>query len=150
MTNWLVIQTYTYPQDAYIAKSFLESEGIEVLLKDELTAQVYNFYSNAIGGVKIMVKEVDYNRGIEALKAGGFINIDNKVRDDRIEILELKRNTDTTICPFCNSNNIGRKKEPNILTVIVFFILGAMFPIFRRSYKCFECGKEWKYLREKK
>lgn len=51
----------------------LESEGISVQIKDELTAQVNNFYSNAIGGVKVLVAENDYNRAIEILIETGNI-----------------------------------------------------------------------------
>ena len=40
--------TFTYPHEAHLAKNYLESEGIETEIRDELTAQVNNFYSNAI------------------------------------------------------------------------------------------------------
>jgi len=55
--NWVTIQTFTYPQEAYIVQGKLESEGIETFLQDEFTTQIFNFYSNAIGGVKLQVPE---------------------------------------------------------------------------------------------
>ncbi|MBN2682101.1 MAG: DUF2007 domain-containing protein [Bacteroidales bacterium] len=149
MANWQILSRFVYPHDAHMAKGFLESEGIQVILKDELTTQVNNFYSNAIGGVKILVRDVDIERGIEVLKAGGFINTDSEDLANQIEIVELTRNTDINFCPFCKSKNIGRKKEPNILTIVVFFILGAFFPIFKKSYKCFDCNKAWKFQKKK-
>jgi len=56
MNYWVTIKNYSLPHEAHLAKTYLENEGIEVFLKDELTTQIYNFYSNAIGGVKLQVR----------------------------------------------------------------------------------------------
>ena len=56
-----------------MAKGKLESEGIEVIIKDEFTAQVNNFYSNAIGGVKLLVKEADFDNARLLLIESGYI-----------------------------------------------------------------------------
>lgn len=140
--------TFTLPQDAYMAKAFLESEGIKTFLKDELTVQVYNFYSNAIGGVKLQVKERDFENGLVILKKGGYIK---SVSSDeiKVEIAPLNKGTNKKICPFCQSENIGKTNEPNLLTVIGYFILGALFPIFKTSYKCFDCDKAWRFSRQR-
>jgi hypothetical protein len=53
--DWITIHSVTYPSEAHTIKMQLEVEGYKVYLKDELTVQVDNFYSNAIGGVKIQV-----------------------------------------------------------------------------------------------
>ncbi len=71
MNGWTIVYTSTLPQQIYLPQSLLESEGIETLLKDELTAQVT--YSNAVGGAKLMVRENDAARAVELLKAGGYI-----------------------------------------------------------------------------
>ena len=73
MNNWILIISFTYPHEAHLAKGKLESEGIEVVIKDELTAQVNNFYSNAIGGVKLLVKESDYDNAYRILIDSGYI-----------------------------------------------------------------------------
>ena len=59
MDPFITVATFTYPHEAAILKGRLESEGIECFLRDELTVQVYNFYSNAIGGVKLQVRRAD-------------------------------------------------------------------------------------------
>lgn len=82
MNNWITIISFTYPHEAHLAKTKLESEGIETIIQDELTAQVNNFYSNAIGGVKLLVKESDSNRAFEILKEGRIIVLD---KDNEIE-----------------------------------------------------------------
>ncbi|UTW65783.1 DUF2007 domain-containing protein [bacterium SCSIO 12643] len=66
--DWITVHAFTYPHEAHIAKVKLESEGIEVRLLDELTTQVHNFYSNAIGGVKLQVKVGNEDTAKEILK----------------------------------------------------------------------------------
>ncbi len=148
MDGWKTVITFTQPHEAYIAKGLLESEGIETVIRDEFTAQVNNFYSNAIGGVKIDVKESDLKEGISVLKNRGYITEDIESSSKKIEIVELKSNMNKLLCPFCESDNINRNKEVYLLTVIVYFILGALFPIFKRNYICFDCNKEWKYKKK--
>ena len=144
MDNFKTILTFTFPQDAYLAKAFLESEGIETFLKDELTVQVHPFYSNAIGGVKLQVKESEFENGLVVLKNGGYINSE-ATEEIKIEVIPFDNTTNKKICPFCQSDNIGKRKDLDILSVIVYAILGVIFPIFRKSYQCYDCDKVWKF-----
>lgn len=73
MENRITIITFTLPHQAHLAKGVLESAGIEVQIRDELTAQVNNFYSNAIGGVKLQVKDTDFEQAQQILIESGFI-----------------------------------------------------------------------------
>jgi hypothetical protein len=66
--------TFTHPTELAVLRARLEADGIDCLVLDQLTAQVNPFYSNAIGGVKLQVKESDLPRTIEILKEGGYIN----------------------------------------------------------------------------
>ncbi|GAB5523030.1 MAG: hypothetical protein Roseis2KO_09020 [Roseivirga sp.] len=59
MDPFITIAVFSLPQEAYIIRSKLQAMGIEVMLKDELTIQVDNFLSNALGGVKLQVRESD-------------------------------------------------------------------------------------------
>ena len=62
--EFITIHIFQLPTEAHIAKALLESQGIDVFLKDEHTVQSHNFLSNAIGGVKLQVKEIDVDKGI--------------------------------------------------------------------------------------
>ena len=73
MNDWVTVLTTDLPQEAHLAKAKLESEGISVFMKDEMTAQVHNFYSNAIGGVKLQIEDKDYQKAMDILKASGYI-----------------------------------------------------------------------------
>jgi hypothetical protein len=74
MEDFVTIATFTYPTELVIFRGRLESEGIECFVKDEFTVQVNNLLSNAIGGIKLQVKNSDVNKAIAILKDGGYKN----------------------------------------------------------------------------
>jgi hypothetical protein len=74
LEQYITIRTFTYPQDAFIIKGRLEADGIECFLKDEMTVQVDNFYTNALGGVKLQVREGDRERAEELLTEAGYLH----------------------------------------------------------------------------
>ncbi|MCT4623335.1 MAG: hypothetical protein N4A46_06895 [Schleiferiaceae bacterium] len=71
--GWAVVATFTFPTESAIAKGKLEAEGIECKVEDELTVQAHNFYSNAIGGVKLLVQLKDVTQARSILVSGGFV-----------------------------------------------------------------------------
>ena len=77
MEHYVTILTFTYPHDAIIIKGRLEADGIPCFLKDELTVQVDNFYTNALGGVKLQVKESDRERATEKRQEHLFLSAGN-------------------------------------------------------------------------
>jgi len=143
MDNWITVLAFTFPVEAHMAQGFLESEGLRTMLKDELTVQVNSFYSNAVGGVKLQVRENDYDEALMILKKGGYIV--ESGTSTKTEDVQADEKTNKNVCPFCQSENIGKNKDLDIFSVIVYFILGAFFPIFKSSYRCFDCEKEWKF-----
>ncbi len=82
MSNWITIRTFTYTHEAQLAKAVLEAGGIEVFLKDELITQIYSFYSTAIGGVKLQVRDSDYQQAQCILNESGYLpeNPENPAR----------------------------------------------------------------------
>lgn len=70
---WVQVMTFNFPQDSYTAKAYLESEGIIVFLKDEMTTQVFNFSTSAIGGVKMLVPAEQAELAVQMLKEGGYL-----------------------------------------------------------------------------
>jgi len=153
MDNWIISITCTFPHEAHMIEGFLNSHGIETVLKDEMTVQVNTAYSNAIGGVKVLVKETDYEKSIEHLKEGGYITDQNIKQEAGTEVLTVEYKRERKNCPFCNSENITIKKKPNntsfVISVIVSMLLFAVIsPVYKSVYKCFDCDKEWKYKRK--
>ena len=54
-------------------QSFLEAEGIYCFLKDENSVIMMPYLADAIGGVKLQVREEDVVQAVEILKQAGFI-----------------------------------------------------------------------------
>ena len=149
MDDLKTLISFTYPHEAHMAKGYLESNGIESILKDEMTVSVNNFYSNAVGGVKLLVQNSDYDNGIRLLKDSGYIS-DNKIMDSFvINVIKIDKEEDEKICPFCKSENIAKNKKISIWIIPVYVIIGTIFPIFRSSFKCFDCNKEWRFTKKK-
>lgn len=150
MEQFVTVYTFNYPHEAYVIKGRLESEGIEVFLKDENTVQAYNFLSNAVGGVKLQVRESDV---MEAMK------IINETADQNISVEEVFENGDQEqfqpankniiLCPNCNSENVSETIRPNWVFAISIFLLGFPLIFIRRRYHCFNCGQEFYRKRNK-
>lgn len=137
MNDWITILTFNAAQDAYLAQAKLESEEIQTFLKDELTNQVLNVYS-ITSGVKLQVLVADYDRACEILQEAGY-TVDS-IEQDAQAVPEIDRDK----CPFCHSVHISKVRYP-ILFEIVYAILALFTPLFKKSYKCQECGKVWRF-----
>lgn len=74
MVDYVHIATFTYPSDLTIAKSTLEANEIDCYIRDELTVQVHNYLSNAIGGIRLEVREKQYEQALKILIDSGFGN----------------------------------------------------------------------------
>lgn len=132
----LTVNTYTLPHELAIHRSKLESMGIECFVKDELTVQVHNFYSNAIGGIKLQVKEVDFEAAKDILE----------------EQFDLKADySDATIkCPNCGSGNVEGKGLNGKISLLILMITGLPIPIFKSKLNCFDCNEAFKVKRTSK
>jgi len=72
MKDFQHIATFTYPSDLLIVRGLLESMNIACMVKNELTVQVHNFYSNAIGGITLEVDAEKYDAAKNLLLESGF------------------------------------------------------------------------------
>ncbi len=64
----VVIARYGGGPEALLAKSMLDSAGIESFLGDENLVRLDWFYSNLVGGIKLMVREEDAETARTLLK----------------------------------------------------------------------------------
>lgn len=145
--TWKTLMVFTYPHEAHLAESYLKSEGIDCVLVDEMTVQVHNFYSNAIGGIKLQVRESDYAEGLEVLKKGAYAPSESV--SSKVVRVSMSDHVDQEHCPFCQSENISLNRKPDVLMIIVYFISGLLFPFMKRSYTCFDCGRHWKFVKSR-
>lgn len=127
------IRSFQYSYEAQIFKGKLESEGIEVYLRDDVFVDTNPFYSNAVGGVKLYVKRQDFTRAIKALS-----DISKYSLDDNNELM---------ICAKCGSNEIEMRTTIKDFKTLVAFIFSSLFvtiPLYSKyKYKCNKCNFEF-------
>ncbi len=58
--NWVFLRSFVWPHEYFMLQAFLESNGILVYMRDEMTITVDPLLSNAIGGIKMYVDERDF------------------------------------------------------------------------------------------
>lgn len=118
--NYQVLTTFPYSTEAQITKSKLEAEGITVMLLDEKTVDSDPLISQAIGGVKLLVADSDFEKTV-------------KIYND-IRAYETDENGEQIPCPSCQSVHIliAPLERKNL-----FYML---FPFFERTkYICNDC-----------
>ena len=72
MQEFITVKIFNFQSDLHLAKSFLESEGIECFVQDELVNQVYPLGTNALGGLKLQVPAEQVEKAVQLLIEGGF------------------------------------------------------------------------------
>ena len=150
MENWKTIITFTHPEEAHLAKGYLDSEGIETVIQDEMTTQVNHFFSNAIGGVKLLIKEQDYETALKSLKKGGYIiKEETQPKKTGIEKVYIHSQTDKAHCPYCHSDNFNKVKRPHLLSIFGLIFFQGFLPLSKSYYHCYDCQHEWIFKMKK-
>ena len=127
--EFVVLQSFDNYVEAHIVMGRLEEEGIRCWLKDETTVTVTPYLTNALGGIKIMVVQDQYERGLAILQ----------------EINAQKRSTYK--CPQCGSGDIELittpRKPATWLGALGGFIFGD-YPLgVGKVWRCFNCHSEF-------
>jgi hypothetical protein len=126
--DFVIVRSFGNYVDAHIARGLLEEEGIECWLKDEHTITINPIWTQAMGGIKLMVAISDADKANKIL---------DKIRDKH----RLFRN-----CPACGSNNLELvstpRKASNWLTALLSFFFGDYAIAPDKVWHCFDCGHE--------
>ena len=118
--DYTILAVFEYSTEAQLMKSKLDSEGVKTMLMDEKTIDTDPLLSQAIGGVKLLVKNSDIE------KASIIYN--------EIRMYEKDVDGNDIHCKKCNSNRI-LVAEPQRKDF--FFML---FPFFEsRKLICNDC-----------
>ncbi|MGP8214875.1 MAG: DUF2007 domain-containing protein [Bacteroidia bacterium] len=154
MHDWVTIATFTYPHQAAILQGKLESEGIECYVKDGNTVSANPFYSNAIGGVKIQVKENDVESANKIVKeyydnvnSEEGVSITENGTEPKDELKHGNQEESSSVkikCPSCGSDDVNKDNTPSRFSLISVILLGLplLFPA-RKKYHCFNCGADF-------
>lgn len=129
-TDIVILNAYNNYVDAHIARGVLEEEGIHCWLQDENTLTIDPILTNAVGGIKVMVRKEDAQNAWDIL--------------ERIK----QEQKAAVVCPECGSHNTEQVSTPrkpmNWLTTITTFFLGSYAIAVDMMYHCFDCGHEFK------
>lgn len=123
----IVLQTFDNYFKANIQLTRLRAAGIECYLKDEYVVTIDPFLSNAIGGIKLMVRRSDEHRIRKLLREM------NAASDGNL------------LCPQCGSHKfilVPKRSTENMLTAITTWLLSAYAVSAENVYQCTQCGYE--------
>jgi DNA-directed RNA polymerase subunit RPC12/RpoP len=122
------METFTNYIDAHIIMGRLQDAGINCWLRDENIVTINPIWTQATGGIKLMVAEDQLN------------DAKNLMADYRAE----RRQKYT--CPYCGSGNIelisSNREKMNWLG----FLLGLIafdYALAVKTWRCFDCQKEF-------
>jgi hypothetical protein len=73
MDNLVTIWSFPYQHQLLTIRAQMEAEGIKTYTHDELTIQIDPLFSNAIGGIKLIVEKHDERRANEILAEAGYV-----------------------------------------------------------------------------
>jgi DNA-directed RNA polymerase subunit RPC12/RpoP len=129
----VIIETFDNYFKANIQLTRLRAAGVECYLKDEYVVTIDPFLSNAIGGIKLVVRR----------------NEEHKVRK---LLREMNSASDRQlVCPLCGSHKfilVPKRSTENILTAITTWLFSAYAVSAENVYQCTDCGYESETLPE--
>ncbi len=129
----VILQTFDNYFNANIQLTRLRAAGIECYLKDEYVVTIDPFLSNAIGGIKLMVRKSEVHH-IKKLLREMNTSSENNV-----------------ICPLCGSHkfiSVPKRSTENLLTAITTWLFSAYAVSAENVYQCSNCGYESETLPE--
>jgi predicted RNA-binding Zn-ribbon protein involved in translation (DUF1610 family) len=131
--DFVTIRTFQNYFSAHILLGRFRDSGIDCFLKDEFTVTVDPILSNAVGGIKLIVKKEDEEEANLLLR-----QFDESYRQ-------------SAVCPKCGSKTIElvpKKTTANIATAILTWLFGSYAISAKNIYQCSSCGYESENLPE--
>ena len=127
--QFTVIQTFDNYVSAHIAMGRLQEDGINCWLKDENTVTIDPMLTNAVGGIKLMVADM------QAQRAAGIL----RMLDSKNKALNP--------CTKCGSQNVELVSSPRKASNWIGVIIGLLFTNYgmavNKVLHCFDCGHEY-------
>ena len=123
------IASFSFPYEAHIAKSHLESENIPAFIADEHTINMQWLYSDAMGGVRLQVPTPLAKRANEILS------------QNLSHLVDSELGKETRICPICGSEKLQSHTKGKSPAFLVFLLLGFPLFFYKRGLKCETCGE---------
>lgn len=136
--NLVAVASYVNPHEAHLACSLLDAEGIQSRLDGEHHIAMDWLISNAVGGVKVIVRQRDLKLARKVLDNALSQIPDHMTQDD------TKPESPLAFCPDCKSNEVSLERLNRPLSLLSILFIGFPIPFFTRKLVCNYCGKTWK------
>ena len=131
--DMVTLQTFDNYFNANIQMTRLRAAGVECYLKDEYTVTIDPLLSNAIGGIKLLVRK-------------------SEERNVRKLLREMNEEADSKLlCPQCGSHKfilVPKRSAENLLAAITTWLFSAYAVSAENVYQCTDCGYESETLPE--
>lgn len=138
MPKSVVIAKFSLPLEAQIARASLESAGITAFVADEHTINMDWLYSNAMGGVRLIVRREDADAARRILEADFSMGVDESF------LANEKNRVDVAHCPSCGSDDVYPFTKGKRPAFLVFILLGFPLFFYQDGLKCKDCGTFWR------
>lgn len=129
----VMIRRYQGLSEALLSKSILESAGIESFLADENLIRIDWFYSNLVGGIKLLVRGEDAEEAIKVLEQS---------TPEAFQV-EGVGEYQQPQCPKCRSLDVAFDELNKRVAYGGVLFAGAQSPATSDHWKCHACGHEW-------
>jgi hypothetical protein len=134
MSELVVVRAFSQPHEAHLACSALRAAGLDVTTADDNIVAADWLYSNAVGGVKVLVRPADVVAAQEILDSPAVVERTND-RD-----LSCDPNQDDSACPRCGSHTVITIVRGIRTAVFSWLLMGVpLFPVSRQT-RCQSCG----------
>jgi tetratricopeptide (TPR) repeat protein len=127
----VTVAAFSYPIQAYLARTMLEWEGIQAFVADEHVVTANWLYSNLVGGVKLQVEESDRAAAVEILE------------QEAASKEEGEADASEPHCPQCNSSDVSFELFHWRLLFASWLLLGFPLPFVKRKWVCGACKHSW-------
>lgn len=131
--DFITLRTFQNSFSAHLILTKLRSAGINCFLEDEFTVTVDPILSNAIGGIKLVVRKEEQEDAIELLQV---------IDEDYIR---------SAVCPRCGKHTIElvpKNTTKNMASVFLSWVLGSYAVSPKNVYQCSSCKYESETLPE--
>lgn len=113
--------------EAHIIKGRLEAAGINAFIFDDQMVSTNWLYSQALGGVRVVVLTSQLDKAREVLK----------------ESVTIQDFDAFDTCPLCHSHDVIRLKPPLFLVLLTYLFLNFLSMQETRNRKCRACYHQW-------
>ena len=127
--EFVILKSFSNYMDAHIIMGRMKEEGIHCWLKNENSITIIPIWTNALGGIQLMVNAAQQKKATYIL---------HEIEEERKEAMA---------CPKCFSRDVEyintMRKPVNWLSAATSFLLGDYAIMPEQRYHCFHCGEEW-------